>query len=566
MLKKLTDKVDIFSVYDLVISVLFGVIILYLIILAGYSTSVVNTLEQTYLIKDNPITNLFILILFIELLVPFSRLAKNAVADPAFFPRYKKIILRVFVVIMVLYVFNARKQQCYDSAYIFDVAREWRRGIFDSMQPGGYAEAHTNNKGIILLIYLASYLVGSENYLFFQLLNVLFLALLYNALVKIAKAQKMSDAGALMLLLSCVLFLPLNLYAIFTYGLIMGLSCMVNALLYAVKYLDSKDYQHAIISVAFAFMGVLIKQNSVIMLLGLIFFVLISIMKNPSKGTIIFTLALLGVLILTNPVIKLVTDAITGTKTSGGIAMKAYIAMGLNEDSYLYPGWYNIYVDGSYSDANMSTELQQKAADELIKDKWKDFRNNPAYCLDYFSKKNASQWNNPDFESVWVMQYRETANPDYPKILTYLESVEGADLYNRVSNRIQFIILFGVAMYVILKRKKTEIELYYCMVVIGGFVFHTFWEAKSQYILPYFVLMLPLYVSGYVELLHLYRTSQNIFKEKRLVISFCVIFILYLTVWFDVSNNMTCIFNRTEDTERYEEYVRTPQEGFESPW
>ena len=34
------------------------------------------------------------------------------------------------------------------------------------------------------------------------------------------------------------------------------------------------------------------------------------------------------------------------------------------------------------------------------------------------------------------------------------------------------------------------------LVILGGFAFHTFWEAKSQYIFPYFVILLPYGAAG----------------------------------------------------------------------
>lgn len=104
------------------------------------------------------------------------------------------------------------------------------------------------------------------------------------------------------------------------------------------------------------------------------------------------------------------------------------------------------------------------------------------------------------------------------------------------------------------------------MVIIGGFIFHTFWEAKSQYILPYFVLMLPLFVAGSVELVRLCRKSNNIFREKRLMLPLFITVLLFFAVGLGVSQSLTCIIDRSEDTERYEEYLITPQEGFESPW
>ena len=41
--------------------------------------------------------------------------------------------------------------------------------------------------------------------------------------------------------------------------------------------------------------------------------------------------------------------------------------------------------------------------------------------------------------------------------------------------------------------------LFFPLVILGGFLFHTLWEAKSQYIFPYFVCMLPAAAMGLSE-------------------------------------------------------------------
>ena len=548
-------------VYKKTISVLFCGLALYLLILAGFSTSVVNAEEQTYLIRDHIITNLLFSVLFLEILILLKNpLIKKINNGEISFKKCKILVLALFTVISIIYVISARKLQNYDSKFIFDSAREWREGIYISMEPGGYAESHPNNKGIILLIYLFSYILGPDNYLAFQIINVIFLVLLYNAMVELGRVQGTTDASALILLIICVLFFPLNLYAIYTYGVIIGISCMVNSLLFLIRFLEYKRPYQGILSIMFAFVGVMIKQNGNILLLGMIIFLSYRIIKKPNKKCLLMISALIGVLFFLNPLIKYTTDTITNTKTGQGISMNAYIAMGFNEDSYLYPGWYNVYVDDSYREANLSTKKQSEMARGVIRKKLEEYTSDPWHALDFFSKKNASQWNNPDFEAVWLLQYRKSANNNYPKLLEYIESVKGAALVNRIANRIQFIILFGVLFFAFLKKRKTDVELYYCMVIIGGFIFHTFWEAKCQYILPYFVLMLPLSAAGYTELLSLGIDYRNLVKHKRLVSLVVIVMLVSAIVSSGISKNLTCVFARYDDTVRYENYVaQSPQ-------
>ena len=35
-----------------------------------------------------------------------------------------------------------------------------------------------------------------------------------------------------------------------------------------------------------------------------------------------------------------------------------------------------------------------------------------------------------------------------------------------------------------------------CLIFLGGFLFHILWEAKSRYILPYIIILIPVAVQG----------------------------------------------------------------------
>ena len=48
------------------------------------------------------------------------------------------------------------------------------------------------------------------------------------------------------------------------------------------------------------------------------------------------------------------------------------------------------------------------------------------------------------------------------------------------------------------KREPLENEIL-LIVILGGILFHMLWEAKSRYVLPYFVMMLPLAAAGICE-------------------------------------------------------------------
>ena len=82
----------------------------------------------------------------------------------------------------------------------------------------------------------------------------------------------------------------------------------------------------------------------------------------------------------------------------------------------------------------------------------------------------------------------------------------GDDLYkgerrivtDKFINVYQSLIYLGVFLFLgsglFQKRRITQYTIF--VVILGGFLFHILWEAKSRYILPYFIMMIPMAAVG----------------------------------------------------------------------
>ena len=95
--------------------------------------------------------------------------------------------------------------------------------------PTGYMDIYPNQYGLTLLSYLASFAVGTYNYTFFRLVNVLFLVLLYNELSLTGKQIGLGKTSQLLILLTGIFFMPSTLYALYIYGNIASLALSVMA-------------------------------------------------------------------------------------------------------------------------------------------------------------------------------------------------------------------------------------------------------------------------------------------------------------------------------------------------
>ena len=135
--------------------------------------------------------------------------------------------------------------------------------------------------------------------------------------------------------------------------------------------------------------------------------------------------------------------------------------------------------------ADLSARLFEIAAD-------------PGAALLFFKEKILSQWLEPTF-SVMSYGLRCAYQGEYNGLAIMLFR-EGrlndlvCGLMNVYHQVLYVLALVGTGS--LFMRRKNAAAMVLPVVVIGGFMFHTIMEAKSQYIYPYFVYMIPLCALG----------------------------------------------------------------------
>ena len=124
----------------------------------------------------------------------------------------------------------------------------------------------------------------------------------------------------------------------------------------------------------------------------------------------------------------------------------------------------------------------------------------PDYCLRFFSRKLASMWNNPAFQCFTeVTKCNTTGTLSYwMKDLLYDGGVKNVVL-RVILNLMHSMTLFGMVLHVMLNRKRLKLaDAAFAITFLGGFFFHVVWEAMGQYAVPYYVLLMPYAVQGYL--------------------------------------------------------------------
>ena len=191
--------------------------------------------------------------------------------------------------------------------------------------------------------------------------------------------------------------------------------------------------------------------------------------------------------------------------------MVTFIAMGL-QDGWFGKGTYNKYTVKTYEAAKYDEKKATEIGDAKIKEQMTYYLQNPIKGLSFFSEKITLQWTEPTYMSIWESN---CADNHTEKLSEFTQSMYVGFWHNLVvgfMNFYQSFIWICAAFYIIVKRKVLNAnQMLLAMIIIGGFAFHIMWEAKSQYVIQYFILAIPYAAAGFVEIL---KKSKE-YMQKR---------------------------------------------------
>ena len=555
---------------------IFAVMALYFMLVAGFSTTHImnDASEKSMLVKDSVWINALTALVFTALCfllcnrVPFfKRFISRMNEDPAKAKKARLVLVGIYFLICLVFVICVRQGADGDQGEVCTAATEWHWQEYNSMEEGGYIHKFPNQAGIITIFYFLFSLVGNSNYTAIQILNVLLLAVTIWKIGKIADACGKGGAAGFFWMLGFVLFLPLMLYTTFVYGTVAGLCFSVCAAEQGIWFLGEaregekawKRWAHLVLCLLFALLAIWCKQNYMILVIGL---GITALVWHRAKWRHLLCLAAGAALVLfgSMPLISSVARGITGQEMPQGIAQIAWVEMGLQENKSLYNGWWNTYNVRTYEDAEYDREEQEKIVRKDLDETLERFRKDQGYALSFFGGKNASQWNNPDFQGWWINQAYSSIGSQ-PMWMKWFLTPGAQDKFGTVLNYGQFLCLLGCLMYVFFRKEKDFYCLWAMICYIGGVLFHSVWEAKAQYTLVYFVLLIPVAVSGFgamfARLEAVIQEKKNKIRAARGLLGFvCALLLLFGIVQLSCSGTkVQALFIDNEHTEVYQEYL-----------
>ena len=452
---------------------------------------------------------------------------------------FKKISMKMLAAIAVLFVIGMsvlwiQASHTYpeaDQKAVSWVSYLMTQNNFLFFEHGKYMQIYPNQLGLTAILEVLYRLTGGENWKAFMYLTALANGVMVYLLYRITDRLYHDQNADCLVLLASMGCIQIILYSTFLYGMMLGLAFALGAFYTLLLFLDHGKWRYAVNAGILMGISILVKNNYSIFLVALVILLLYDAVKK-SGGTIkkeqmeqtahrqpmlkteenklgtaqkeneksgmrkagksfAAILIILGMTVILSKSLTAFYEHRSGIPIESGMPKSLWVAMGMQEGERA-EGWYNGFNFDTYVNSDCDPVVSDAIAREAITESLQHFQKDPVYAARFYLRKTLSQWNEPTYEALWVNQFH---SGDFS---TIVQSIYEGKLYRVLSeymNLFQLLVFAAVFAGLLIDRKGEKrwqlTELFLPMVILGGFFFHTIWEAKSQYIFPYFVCMLP---------------------------------------------------------------------------
>lgn len=387
-----------------------------------------------------------------------------------------------------------------DSESLSQIAIAFMENNYGAFEQGEYLYSYSFQLGMTALLEVIYRLFGIEQFLVFQILNVISIMVIIGLLHKITGLLFEDESIRQMEGVLSFGMLPLYLFATFVYGDIIGWGLGVGAIYFVILYFKKDKGRDVLIASILLMFGTLVKSNINILVVAAAIALVLHAFQNKQYKAIL----LAAMLVLISQVGVRAVNGIYANRAGldaypPGIPKIAWVAMSMQEaDEGGYAcGWYNAYNWHVYRVNDYDRDATTAACMENLKESLSNFMEDQGYALEFFYKKFTSQWNAPTFQAMITNEWSTRHAAPLSSFDEFLIYGFGRDILYAVMNVYHFLIFLLASAYFLIGKKKWSLpKAYFVLNIFGGFLFHMLWEAQSRYILGYFVLMLPLAAAG----------------------------------------------------------------------
>ncbi len=445
--------------------------------------------EYIYFSSDSLLRNILrvgiILLVFFVLGILYDRYRKEISIH-----RIRGIVCLISLIVSIYWIGASNTAPWADQQNICDYAVAFNQGDFTGLQKGGYVASCPQQLGLITLMRIFFWFFGNGNFRPFQYFSALMVPVIILAgSMIVRKLSQENELAELFYLFLIILCLPLYGYVPFVYGEICSTAFILLATWMFLSCLDFFNWRKVIMLGGMIGIAVQMRQNALIMVIAFLIVIVVKLISGKRERYVWATgiSVIFGVLLFQFIIKGIYFDVMP--KDSKAMPAVLYVTMGTNYEND-NAGWYNSYNFSTFEKNNYEVKLSQE---EAKKDLWlfiEKCMNNPRYVADFYYNKIMSQWNAPMYQCLAMNN--NIIGPQ-SKLAGSIYSGSLRSKIEAFMNIYQLLIYSGVLWMLFMVRKEwCKIEKYVFLIcIVGGFLFSIIWEAKTRYVFPYFIMMIP---------------------------------------------------------------------------
>ena len=474
------------------------------------STTIIDTkvdvdMEKIKYFGDNILLNILFLIMFIAL--GYLLYIKREKIYP--YITKKRLCVLVFVVTVIVgivWVYTVQSVPAADSGKVFIAAQDAAESVMDEFHVSNVVFDRSHNYfnyypfqlGFVFICECVYRVVGGDTPFPVDIVNVIALALMYVALINIASLITRKKGVITLLAVFLLSGIQPVLFTCFHYGNLIGFSACIWACYFAMKFVKKPALGNVVGLILCMTLGVIAKYNSLICVVAIAIYISVAVITSNQKDVkewkklIIIPFVVLVPLLTLHGIVSSY-EARSGCNYGSGISQKVYLNMGIGE-SKLGPGWYDANKSiHLFAEKRMDVKAIDKESEKQIKKRLNELSKNKSYAIRFFNKKLLSQWNEPEFESIWVSEVKMHYNGDIVEG-DFLDSFYNGGVRSALHRYMDWMhmamfLCCAIGMLVLYSKKSGSDIIVLMLFLVGAFIYHMIFEAKSQYILVYYILV-----------------------------------------------------------------------------
>lgn len=358
---------------------------------------------------------------------------------------------------------------------------------FEMYQTGGQMAIYPQQQTLAFLYELLFRLVGSTDHRLIGYVNAMLAP--FTLLFGYLSVKECSDRKtAVRFLPFMMLCLPYIIYSPYVYGDIPSV-CFAFVVLWAVlRFAKTIKFRYFVVACLAGSLALMCRMNIWIFFIGMTIGLIYQALYAKSWKPFLLAVCVMLCASLCTTGVKQYNSSRSGYPVSEGMPSVLWLAMGLQFSEW-GAGYYNNYSKEVYQSVGFDRELASAVGWQEVRERADIFLHDGFQTKLFFAQKLSSQWHDPLFESVESTGTFEPTEADKSVKAVYSNEYNGwlKRFTAHMLHMVYFFALVGVVYRFF--QKKPLIEDIALIVFVGGFLFSIFWEAKSRYMLPYFILL-----------------------------------------------------------------------------